>query len=77
VRSRPPCSVDSPGPAVVLRFVTGMALTAVPWVVDQAGWRWAVLLLAVGPVAGAVAMARLDVLLRRPGGVSPASASAA
>ena len=32
--------------------------------------------IAVGPVAGAVAMARLDVLLRRPGGIAASSASA-
>jgi hypothetical protein len=40
----------------------------VPWVVDLVGWRAAVLLLAVGPAAGAVAMARLDRLLRVPAG---------
>lgn len=58
-------------------LLTVVTINAVPWVVDHVGWRWAVLLLAVGPVAGAVAMARLDVLLRRPGGVTPASATAA
>jgi hypothetical protein len=36
----------------------------VPLVVEQAGWRVAVALLALGPVAGAVAMARLDRILR-------------
>ena len=47
-------------------LLTVVTINAVPWVVGHVGWRWAVLLLAVGPVAGAVAMARLDVLLRPP-----------
>ena len=52
-------------------LLTVVTINAVPWVVDLVGWRAAVLLLAVGPAAGAVAMARLDVLLRGPvGGVA-------
>jgi MFS family permease len=41
-----------------------LTINAVPLVVDHAGWRVAVALLALGPVAGAVAMARLDRILR-------------
>ena len=41
-----------------------LTINAVPVVVDLAGWRLAVALLAIGPVAGAVAMARLDRILR-------------
>jgi len=52
-------------------FLTVVTINAVPWVVGLVGWRWAVLLLAVGPVAGAVAMARLDVMLRQPDVVTP------
>ena len=49
-----------------------LTINAVPFLVDLAGWRWAVALLALGPAAGAVAMARLDRILR-PGAVrSPA-----
>ncbi len=43
-----------------------LTINAVPVLVDLAGWRLAVALLALGPVAGAVAMARLDRLLQRP-----------
>ena len=52
-------------------FLTVVTINAVPWVVGLVWWRWAVLLLAVGPVAGAVAMARLDVMLRQPDVVTP------
>ena len=44
-------------------LLTVLTINAVPWVVDLAGWRVAVALLAVGPVAGAVAMARLHRML--------------
>ena len=49
-------------------LLTVVTINAVPWVVDLVGWRAAVLLLAIGPAAGAVAMARLDRLLRVPAG---------
>ena len=45
-------------------LLTVLTINAVPVLVDLAGWRVAVALLCVGPVAGAVAMARLDTLLR-------------
>jgi len=48
-----------------------LTINAVPVLVDLAGWRLAVALLALGPVAGAVAMARLDRLLRGPAIRSP------
>ncbi|NHA68112.1 MFS transporter [Phycicoccus flavus] len=47
-------------------LLTVLTINAVPVVVDLAGWRVAVALLALGPLAGAVAMQRLDVLLRTP-----------
>ena len=48
-------------------LLTVVTINAVPWVVDL--WMAAaVLLLAIGPAAGAVAMARLDRLLRVPAG---------
>ena len=47
-------------------LLTVVTINAVPYVVDLAGWRVAVALLAVGPLAGAVAMQRLDALLRAP-----------
>ena len=50
-------------------LLTVVTINAVPWVVDEVGWRLAVLLLAIGPAAGAVAMARLDDLLRGAGPV--------
>ena len=50
-------------------LLTVVTINAVPWVVDEVGWRLAVLLLAIGPAAGAVAMARLDVLMRGAGPV--------
>lgn len=58
------------GTALTMQTAVGFLLTvvtinAVPYVVDAVGWRGAVALLAVGPVAGAVAMARLDRLLGR------------
>jgi MFS family permease len=49
-------------------LLTVVTINAVPWVVDLVGWRAAVLLLAIGPAAGAVAMARLDRMLRVPAG---------
>ncbi len=55
-------------------LLTVVTINAVPVVVDLVGWRVAVLLLALGPVAGAVAMARLDGLLRLTGGVRAAPA---
>lgn len=67
------------GTALTLQTALGFLLTVltinvVPVVVDAAGWRLAVLLLGVGPAAGALAMARLDGILRRRAGVtSPAS----
>ncbi|MBR7743977.1 MFS transporter [Phycicoccus sp. BSK3Z-2] len=45
-------------------LLTIVTINAVPVVVDLVGWRVAVAMLAVGPVAGAVAMQRLDVMLR-------------
>ena len=56
------------GTALTMQTAVGFLLTvvtinAVPYVVDWIGWRGAVALLAVGPVAGAVAMARLQRLL--------------
>ncbi len=60
------------GTALTLQTAIGFLLTvvtinAVPYVVDRVGWRGAVALLAVGPLAGAVAMLRLDRLLGRAG----------
>ncbi len=57
------------GTALTMQTAVGFLLTvvtinAVPYVVDAVGWRGAVALLALGPVGGAVAMARLDALLR-------------
>ena len=49
-------------------LLTVVTINAVPWVVDLVGWRAAVLVLGVGPAAGAVAMARLDRMLRVPAG---------
>jgi MFS family permease len=49
-----------------------LTINAVPFLVDIAGWRWAVALLALGPAAGAVAMARLDRILRPAAVRSPA-----
>jgi MFS family permease len=65
------------GTALTAQTAVGFLLTivtihVVPWVVDLSGWRVAVLILAIGPVAGAVAMARLDVLLRDTAPVAPA-----
>jgi len=56
------------GTALTVQTAVGFLLTvvtinAVPYVVDAVGWRVAVALLAVGPAAGAVAMARLDTLM--------------
>ncbi len=45
-------------------LLTVLTINAVPVVVDLVGWRVAVAMLAIGPAAGAVAMSRLDVLLR-------------
>ena len=49
-------------------------INAVPYVVDATSWRVATALLALGPVVGAVAMARLDTLLRDPAPLTPAGA---
>jgi MFS family permease len=56
------------GTALTMQTAVGFLLTvvtinAVPYVVDWVGWRGAMAMLAIGPVAGAVAMARLDGLL--------------
>ena len=56
------------GTALTMQTAVGFLLTvvtinAVPYAVDVVGWRGAVALLAVGPVGGAVAMARLHGLL--------------
>ncbi len=56
------------GTALTMQTAIGFLLTvvtinAVPYVVDWIGWRGAVALLAIGPIAGAVAMARLQALL--------------
>ena len=56
------------GTALTMQTAIGFLLTvvtinAVPHVVDWIGWRGAVALLAIGPIAGTVAMARLDRLL--------------
>ncbi len=45
-------------------LLTVVTINAVPYVVEASSWRVAALLLALGPVVGAVAMARLDGLLR-------------
>ncbi|MBM6405329.1 MFS transporter [Phycicoccus sp. CSK15P-2] len=45
-------------------LLSALTINAVPVVVDLVGWRAAVAALAVGPLAGAVAMARLDAFLR-------------
>ena len=58
-------------------LLTIVTINLVPVVVDLVGWRVAVALLAVGPLAGAVAMARLDAMLRvtdRSVGPGPAAA---
>ena len=65
------------GTALTVQTAVGFLLTvvtinAVPYVVDAVGWRGAVALLALGPVAGAVAMARLDTLMRVTPGRAPA-----
>ncbi len=52
-----------------------LTINAVPYVVGLAGWRVAVALLALGPLAGAVAMARLDRILRPEGFTTPSPAS--
>jgi MFS family permease len=67
------------GTALTFQTAVGFLLTVltinlVPVVVDVAGWRVAVALLAVGPLAGAVAMARLDRLLRPDGSAMPSGA---
>ncbi|MGA8847068.1 MAG: MFS transporter [Nocardioides sp.] len=56
------------GTALTMQTAIGFLLTvvtinAVPYVVDWIGWRGAVALLAIGPIAGTVAMVRLDALL--------------
>ena len=56
------------GTALATQTAVGFLLTivtinAVPYVVDATSWRVATVLLALGPVVGAVAMARLHVLL--------------
>ena len=61
------------GTALTVQTAVGFLLTvvtinAVPYVVEQAGWRTAVALLAIGPVAGAVAMAKLDTLMNAESG---------
>ena len=45
-------------------LLTVVTINAVPYVVEASSWRVATVLLALGPVVGAVAMARLDGLLR-------------
>jgi MFS family permease len=45
-------------------LLTVLTINAVPLLVDAFGWRVAVAALALGPAAGAVAMARLDRMLR-------------
>jgi MFS family permease len=57
------------GTALTIQTAIGFLLTvvtinAVPYVVDATSWRVATVLLALGPLVGAVAMARLDSLLR-------------
>ena len=56
------------GTALTMQTAIGFLLTVVtingvPYVVDWVGWRVAVALLAIGPVAGAIAMARLQTVL--------------
>ncbi len=56
------------GTALTLQTAIGFALTivtiqAVPVVVDLAGWPAATIMLAFGPIAGAVAMSRLQTML--------------
>lgn len=48
-------------------LLTVVTINAVPYVVSATSWPVATLLLALGPLAGAVAMARLDRLTRQPG----------
>ena len=45
-------------------LLTVVTINAVPYVVDASSWRVATCLLALGPLVGAVAMARLDTVLR-------------
>ena len=40
-------------------LLTLATIHMVPWLVDHAGWHWAFAALAVGPVFGVAAMARL------------------
>ncbi|MBD8870131.1 MFS transporter [Nocardioides sp. MJB4] len=59
------------GTALTTQTAVGFLLTvatinAVPYVVEVAGWPAATALLAIGPVAGAVAMAKLHRLLTEP-----------
>lgn len=67
------------GTALTLQTAIGFALTiitiqAVPVVVDLAGWPAATLLLALGPIAGAVAMSRLAKFLDQAPTASPTTA---
>ncbi len=52
-----------------------VTINAVPYVVEASSWRTATALLALGPVVGAVAMARLDNLLRDPAPLIPAGSA--
>ncbi len=52
-------------------------INAVPYVVEATSWRVATALLALGPLVGAVAMARLDALMRGPTPLTPAGSAPA
>lgn len=67
------------GTALTLQTAIGFALTivtiqAVPVVVDLAGWPAATVALALGPIAGAVAMSKLQTLLDEGATSSPTTA---
>ena len=40
-------------------LLTMASIRLVPWLVEHAGWGWALVMLAPGPVFGLVSMARL------------------
>jgi MFS family permease len=68
------------GTALTAQTALGFLLSAVtiqvlPVLADVVGWRWAVPVLAVGPLLGAVAMARLRPLLGAARGSARTSAS--
>ena len=64
------------GTALTLQLATGFVLTVftiflVPVVRDAHGWGWAYLILAPGPILGALAMRSLRLGPRRPAPIEP------